>query len=75
MKGIEGFVEASKLVAEVLHSFLEICYFFRSMDVDNRKLVRKREAWCQQTHLSSFAVYEGLHVVMRWSRSGYPFAD
>jgi hypothetical protein len=51
-KGIDSFVEAilfligralkcSKLVTEFLDGLLEIRYFFRSMDVDNRNPVRK----------------------------------
>ena len=74
-KGIDGFVENilfligwecgyGKLVAEFLDGFLEIRYFCnRSMYVENRKSVREAQEWCQQTNLSSFAVYEGPRVV------------
>ena len=55
-----GFVLGlGKLDTEFLVGLLEMCDFVGYqawMSVN-------REAWCQRTHLSSFVVYEGLHVV------------
>ena len=71
-KGIDGFVKAilfligralecNKLVMKFSDGFLEIRCVRWTWITANR--LGTREAWCQQTYSSSFAVSEGLHVV------------